>query len=319
MPHGPLLLTALLCLLLADSIRATANTTADAPDTPDDTFRPPDVPEGRLFFFTIASRHYGWYCDMLQSALYNNITMHIYGFRDRSLTRKTKVAKIDIILQALQTLPPKTVAVMVDAFDVLFARGEAPMMEAYRRLNADVVVGCEKMCYNEILADCGKEFPIQPSGYRGLNSGGMIGTVEGLIDLYKRSKAFRARNPRKTEGQKMSTDQGFVGQAFLEAQRAGSSIVLDCNETIIQNMYSAAADFCDPESLRNCVTGTHPSIFHFNGQPMKQKPIPNWRWRFWWNKQPPSTVNASLWLNGSYKGLLDVCRRHNGDFVRYWS
>lgn len=28
----------------------------------------------------------------------------------------------------------------------------------------------------------------------------------------------------------MSTDQGFVGQAFLEAQRAGSSIVLDCNE-----------------------------------------------------------------------------------------
>lgn len=42
---------------------------------------------------------------------------------------------------APQTLPPKTVAVMVDAFDVLFARGEAPMMEAYRRLNADVVVG----------------------------------------------------------------------------------------------------------------------------------------------------------------------------------
>lgn len=40
-------------------------------------------------------------------------------------------------------MPPDTVVVMVDAFDVLFADAEATIARRYRELNADVVVGMQ--------------------------------------------------------------------------------------------------------------------------------------------------------------------------------
>ena len=53
-------------------------------------------------------------------------------------------------------------------------------------------VGCERPCYNEMMdADaCAKAFPKEVSGYRGLNSGALIGKAKALIELYEGAKVW---------------------------------------------------------------------------------------------------------------------------------
>eukprot|EP00667_Euglena_gracilis_P011817 EG_transcript_12094 len=296
-----------------------------SPNPPPEELHPDPLPEdlrpsprpGELFFFTIASRQYGFVCDMLRSAVRNNITMHVFGWHEKHLTKKTKVVKIPLILAALKTVPPDTVVVMVDAFDVLFADAEATIARRYRELNADVVVGCERACYNEMLGQtCYERFPRQPSGYGGLNSGALIGKAGAVTELYQLAAEYRKRNPKSNAVQKAATDQGFVGLAYLQWRAQNRSIVLDCNETIIQNVWRAEADFCQ-HNLHNCRTNTTPSIFHFNGGEMHSKPIPAWRRRFWWSNQGNDST-VPIWLEGTPQPLTQFCRLQKGDFVRYF-
>lgn len=125
-----------------------------SPNPPPEELHPDPLPEdlrpsprpGELFFFTIASRQYGFVCDMLRSAVRNNITarppahplgygrrsfvtvasqspldfsawmssprgwgpgppMHVFGWHEKHLTKKTKVVKIPLILAALKVWP----------------------------------------------------------------------------------------------------------------------------------------------------------------------------------------------------------------------
>ena len=279
-------------------------------------------PKNRIYFFAVATRSYGWYCDMLFSAAANDIPMHIVGWGDRRLTRMSKIQKIRIMLTILGRLPEEAVAMYVDAFDVLFERGEATIWEAYLKLNVDAVIGCERVCYNEHLGseECMAMFPRQPSGYGGLNSGVCLGKVRELKAIYRVARDLVQAMGRNGTIPSKATDQGFVGLAFDKRRSSGANVRLDCNQTVIQNMYQVTSHFCRPKSMYNCQTNTHPSVVHFNGNPMAKKPIPRWTPRFWWAEQDYNTsgiMEKKLWINDRPMLLKEVCPlKVNGDFHR---
>jgi hypothetical protein len=148
-------------------------------------------------------------------------------------------------------LPAEQLAMFVDAYDVLAVDSMEKTEALYHEhFDGQIVFSAEKNCWPD--AERAKDYPPSDSPWRFLNSGSYMGPAGKIYELL----AGMQIQPR-------DDDQRLMTQAYLDGK-----VVLDTGCRIFQT-----AGFAGPgeivgkaNDIHNTVTGSHPTIIHFNGR-----------------------------------------------------
>lgn len=136
-----------------------------------------------------------------------------------------------------------------DSQDAFFCAPEVEILEKYRRFKADLVVAGEANCYpNESFRD---RYPTGGT-YRFLNSGGLIGTKEAILDCLAKIRDYDGPDD----------DQFRLSSLFIE----GYPLKIDTQAQIFQCMSvqpPLEIALCRPF---NRDTSNWPCQLHFNGR-----------------------------------------------------
>lgn len=115
---------------------------------------------------------------LLRTAAHYQIDLQIIGMNDERLTQKLQKAsrtsiKLLAAYELARVLPEDSLIMLVDAFDVVFQRGIADILEAYDSLGSpDILFSAEANCWPPVLATFGYcDLAPDVAGSKYLNSG----------------------------------------------------------------------------------------------------------------------------------------------------
>ena len=160
-------------------------------------------------------------------------------------------AKIIRLLWEIERLETEYV-LMTDAGDSFVMADEDELLA--RTPAAPPVVSAEKNCWPQ--PQLAEYYPGSVSPWRYVNSGGYIGTKEGVAGMLR---AMHASLPSDDQGD----DQFALSLAYLN----GYPLILDTLCQVFQTAAGAGQDEFSWQGnrLRNNVTGSTPCVLHFNG------------------------------------------------------
>lgn len=183
----------------------------------------------------------------------------------------------------LETLDPDEVVLFTDGYDALFVSDEEEILNNYRSFGMPVVFSTEINCYPQQALSA--EYGVGKTKFQYLNSGGYIGTVSALLNLFDKfeSVVSAAFSPGKDSF--LWSNQFVWTKIYLHNRE---EICLDCScsifqtfvnridifgnvaqdkETLFNEEISRMLDdfYIENDRLYNKITNSRPSHLHFNG------------------------------------------------------
>jgi len=229
------------------------------------------------------------FCAFYRSALIHGISPKLLGWDtapEGALHRKATSVAAEIA-----EYDDGRIVLFADAFDVLFLDPLPGIVERFRAIGKPILFSAEKGCYPswDLAVDYPK--PVTPWSY--LNSGAYIGYAGPLKAMLREMLAL----PSVRED---AMDQELATLVYLYGS---SAMAIDHRCEVFMNLHLSQWDLeWTGKRYRNRVTGTLPSILHFNGNAKNDQR--RFSRRLGYEKQP---VDASLL--GSLEGdvLLHNC------------
>ena len=218
--------------------------------------------EGGLRVLTYATKSTPMLCDSLRVALLWSMPLTLLGFGEeyRGNYQKLRGARAHVA-----SLPPRTLVLFADAYDVLYGASGAALRRRFDELRVPaerVLFMAEKGCWPDWDMAFGRDFclhryPRSRTPYRFVNSGVWMGRAEAAYALLTELQAF-------TPG---LDDQHVTGHMFIDRPEA---FALDYNSTLFQSLQgdgvgSPAVVQWKRGAVRNQATGSSPLVMHFNG------------------------------------------------------
>lgn len=161
-----------------------------------------------------------------------------------------------LLVEYLKTLRIDEVVLFCDAYDSLLMGGVEELRYKYEQFKEPVVFSAEKDCWPD--KQLARRFPKSATAWRFLNSGGMIGRVDVLLDLLE-------------EMGRLKLDRfGWSNQyAWIHLYLSRREIIaIDTQCEIFQTLSATGMvrelEFREGRWINRC-TGTQPTHIHFNG------------------------------------------------------
>ncbi|CEP02364.1 DUF5672 domain-containing protein [Plasmodiophora brassicae] len=249
--------------LLAVLLRYRAITTDLSLQAPAGPARP------SLTVVTFASHNANFLCHLLYTGALFQLKVKVVGFRGAA-PDDVLFEKIPVTLDELRQHDPDDIVMFVDAYDVLLVDTEANIVDKFLAMNEPVVFTAEKGCWPFMDGRpdgeriCQDEYPASPTPYRYLNSGGWIGYAGAAVKAFEEMMAL-------PEASAKAIDQELASLVLLHGR---ARVALDHRASIFQSVHLSVDDLVvehEPSQgnldsrWRNRVTGTYPSVLHFNG------------------------------------------------------
>jgi len=200
-----------------------------------------------------------------QSCHYYNIPYKILGLGQEwtggeaangVLLKPGGAQKINLLKEELKTYPDlgNHIIMFTDSYDVVFNDNPKNIVRKFRDMKSAVVFSAEKTCWPDGRLET--QYPISPTDYKFLNSGGFIGYGDHINEIIN-----------KVEVQNDYDDQLYYTERFFESLGDKKNIILDYTQEIFQTLGDATDDVevDDQGILNNKVTKTTPSVVHGNG------------------------------------------------------
>eukprot|EP01060_Flectonema_neradi_P022827 TRINITY_DN31041_c0_g1_i1.p1 TRINITY_DN31041_c0_g1~~TRINITY_DN31041_c0_g1_i1.p1 ORF type:complete len:360 (+),score=40.21 TRINITY_DN31041_c0_g1_i1:42-1121(+) len=278
-----------------------------------------------ITWFTILNGPRYYWCQTIESAWHNGITMNLWGWGNTEFNDWLKTwMKIPLAIEFSIGLDKGDMMGFVDGADSLFQKSNSEIMELYDNAKAPshhFLMSSEINCAVQSLPFHGcnnTRFPITPWGLRYLNSGLYLGPADKL--RYFLQWVEKVYLPRYANGTVQRNDQSVIGKAYHDGWN--QNMTLDSSNILFQSVRMAEGQYCqeggdskklpvpDPvtKKLKNCLTDSSPGVFHFNG---KAKPfLGNWITKFWWYGK---TINpdAVVFVNKKPVSLKAICPKLN--------
>ncbi|WP_196939328.1 glycosyltransferase domain-containing protein [Sphingobacterium pedocola] len=180
----------------------------------------------------------------------------------------------------LKTLTPDEVVLFTDGYDTMFVSGEDEILKKYNAIGGSVVFSTEMNCFPHEAHKF--EYGVGETKFQYLNSGGYIGTVSALLNLFDKfdtmiSSGIVSDNNYRMSNQYLWTKlyllnrkdirldyhcsifQTFVNRIDILRKPQMSNVYLEEINTVLDDFY------IEKNRLYNVVTGSTPSHLHFNG------------------------------------------------------
>lgn len=155
--------------------------------------------------------------------------------------------------------------ILVDNWDVVFGAEPKEVMLKYFNENADIVISGESNCFPDTYKKQYDEIAL-PMPYRYLNSGVIVGSTDAILACLEAMDLPNVQDDyRNPDGSAYHSNDQTEWQKIFLMQPV--KIVLDYNQSISQTLHNAKPeDFnFSEERIRNVITNSKPSIWHFNG------------------------------------------------------
>lgn len=211
--------------------------------------------------------------EFIRSAAIHGHTVH-FAFVNKS-TRSPLAAKPGLLLQYLRLQCPRSVVLMVDAFDSLFLGPASTMLQHFQESGHEMIFAAEKLYSDQRPGD--RHFFDElaaKEATRYLNSGGVIGYAESLNAVAQ--AAVQADAQRQMEcGQPVArrcTDQWVYGYVLARGW-AHWHASLDYRSRFF---FTASGEDWSLANAKSRVAATHPYIVHM---PFRSAPLVNATWR----------------------------------------
>jgi len=182
--------------------------------------------------------------------------------------------KMLYMLKEIKNLPDNDIILFVDAYDVIITGSIEEIKEKYLSMNCDLLVSAENNCFPRYYTERYDQFlettdyeKINTSfdekintSFRYLNSGGYVGTVKAIKDLY----SWKTLDEMKVICVKGS-DQAYFMEYYLSNPML-FIFKIDTECKIFQSMYRTSwKDFvCEGGRIFNKVLNQRPCMLHFN-------------------------------------------------------
>lgn len=197
----------------------------------------------KIKVLTVATTNNLWLRALEKSAIRNGMDFTVLGIGEPWRGFGTKIL---LTAEYLKTLEGYTHFIFVDAYDTLFLK---PITD----YEGGILFSTEKHKWPDRFA----AYPETDKVWPYLNSGSYIAPIKDYLELIK-------NNPVKFE----DDDQGYFTNLYLK----GENIKLDTECKLFQSYaFSTPEDFTINGTFKNNITGTEPSIIHFNGKCHEQK------------------------------------------------
>lgn len=188
-----------------------------------------------------------------QSCTAVGIDLHMYGV---SAVWPGFTQRVRDAVEVMRGRAESTI-LFTDASDTFIVDGAQPILAKFAETHCQFLHSAEKACWPDSSLAAG--YPDNtPSPWKYINGGGWIGrrryAIEYLLyllDLYTR-----------LDGR--DDDQLMFNQCWIASPPGGVGI--DSNCQIFQTMSQHNNGEIEWDGLRNTITGSYPSVFHFNGR-----------------------------------------------------
>jgi hypothetical protein len=144
----------------------------------------------------------------------------------------------------------------VDAHDVLIVRPREAIEAAFLALGQRAVASTEKLCYPDPWKE--SYYPEAASPWRFLNSGGILGEAETLLELFS---DYGHLVHDTCDDQRWWTDCFLADRILAKRQR----IALDTHCEIFQSAWNSLDALQLGQDVENSRTRTLPGVIHGNG------------------------------------------------------
>ena len=193
--------------------------------------------------------------------------------------------KIKMLQEYLGTLPDNDVVLFTDAYDVFFVTDLDNIVRRYMDFSVEILFSAEKACWpDESMAE---KHPPAETDYKFLNSGGFIGRVGALKDLF-------------SEELLASDDDQLYIQRIWTYDTSRWSMALDYEQYIFQTNESNLT--IRNKQLWNDFTGCYPAIYHGNGGIAAKATLDNY-----YNTLYGSTPTTGLYI--PHKGKVEILEK----------
>ena len=174
--------------------------------------------------------------------------------------------KLYAVREFLSTLHDTDILCFTDAYDaILFPPDDPNEMEtAFKEFHTDILFSAETNCFP--WEHVTKFYPFTESPYKYLNSGGYVGTVKALKQIFS------------YEIDKSPCDQGYFTYIYINylhdsAKKPDYTITLDTECKFFQTAYAVPWEHFQFQNGKfyNTVTKQSPYLLHFNGKQFMTK------------------------------------------------
>lgn len=184
------------------------------------------------------------------------VPIHCYGIGERF--ESWRQAKVTRLIQELESVHEQYM-LYTDASDTWFTGGKDAIMEGFASYGARLLISAERECYP--FPDLHDQFPDDVGVYRFPNAGQFMGETAYVLDVLRDIDATY-------HGRHDYNDQAYWLCGFADGRIQDGKIDHQCrvfqttaNETIGEDIEFSQG----VARLRNMITGTNPSLVHFNG------------------------------------------------------
>ncbi len=152
---------------------------------------------------------------------------------------------------------PEELVLYSDGTDSFLRAGTDVIIAGWEATGSpDILLQGEKNCYPE--GDWASEYPLTESPWRYICAGGWMGRREALIQAF--DEIMMRDLWRSGNG---GCDQRDWTDWFLRAEGAQERAKIDTECRVFQSLFQTQEMDSDGQNL---VTGSYPSVFHFNGR-----------------------------------------------------
>ena len=172
--------------------------------------------------------------------------------------------KIKVMQDAIENLPNDDIVLFIDAYDVLINGNIDEIIEKFNSYNCDVLLSSELYCWPPYYkAELDNEVKSNTK-YKYANSGGYIGYVKNMKELFAWRTEEEKINMCRDHG-----DQAYFMRYFTDNHKH-KNIKLDTDARIFQSMVFVSWKEIDFRNGRmyNNVLNSYPNFIHFNGSSM---------------------------------------------------
>ena len=171
-------------------------------------------------------------CGFMRSSCWNSIEVHMVHAREwRGLGQKVEMARLLLDqLSSRQQREPNTrlIVMLVDAYDTLMQVPPDEIKQRFLASGHEVIISSEHNCFpfglpgHDLGISACRLFPARhgPMQRRYPNSGGIIGYVDALRDIYQTTSEVPPGMLNAWPG----TDQGYMGMIYLSRRFRGFAI-----------------------------------------------------------------------------------------------
>ena len=201
---------------------------------------------------------------LVRSGKKHGIDIITHGLDRKFTSTSLKIVGVKEFIEK-RNLPESDLLLFVDAYDVIILDHKRKILDAFDRIDAEIVFSAEKSCWP--LQSLAQFYPKSPTEHRYLNAGGFIGRVGAI------KKMLETINPNDRED-----DQLLYTTYFLFFKHG---IKLDTRCEIFLPLQLVGDNELEPlrkgRKIRYKKTGTIPPIIHGNGDGKKQyRQITRW-------------------------------------------